>query len=190
VPQVYFETRRNETQRPLVIAGSRCDDPRGVELFAQLAVLLSGDDLRISFHWVGSLGAASVARLKAANVGYCYTTDDAEIASLLSSAWLYVAPRNGPPGFPVFIAEAMALGLACAAIGSPEHRDLIRDGETGFLCNTENEVMQCIGRLVDEPLLRKRIGQAARREAEIRFSPRRFRDALFSAYELDVRAQS
>jgi glycosyltransferase involved in cell wall biosynthesis len=186
VPPVFFDTRRHEARRPLIVTGSRDDEPRSVELIAQLAVLLSGDDLQVAFNWIGRLGSASVARLKAANVGYFEASDDAEIALRLACGWLYLAPRSGPPGFPVFVAAAMALGLPCAVIGSPEHSDLIRDGETGFLCRTDNEVMRCIGRLIDEPLLRKQIGQAARREAENRFSPGRFRDSLFSAYELDV----
>jgi len=190
VAAVFFGTRRNEARHPLVVTASRDDDPRSVELFAQLAVLLSGDPLRMSFNWIGRLGPTSVARLKAANVGYFAATDDAEIASRLACGWLYLAPRNGPPGFPQFVASAMALGLPCAVIASPEHGDLIRDGETGFLCRSDNEVMRCIGRLIDDPALRRRIGQAAQHEAENRFSPGRFRDSLFSAYELDVLPQS
>jgi hypothetical protein len=185
VPPVFFATRRNEARHPLIVTGSRDDDPRSVGLFAQLAVLLSGNELRVSFNWIGRLGPASVARLKAANVGYFEATDDAEIASRLACGWLYLAPRNGPPGFPALLAGAMALGLPCAVIASPEHGDLIRDGETGVLCRNDNEVMRCIGRLIDDPQLRQLIGQAAKHEAERRFSPGRFRDSLFSAYELD-----
>lgn len=184
VPEVFLRTPRHEAKHPLIVTGSRSDDRRSVELFAQLAVLLSGSDLRLSFNWIGRLGEASVARLKAANVGYFEVEDDAEIASRMAAGWIFLAPTGGTPGFPVFLAAAMALGLPCVVFGSPEHSDLVRDGETGYLCRNDAEVMHRIGRLIDEPLLRRQIGHAARAEAASRFSPERFRDSLLAAYDL------
>lgn len=184
VPAVFLRTPLHEAKRPLIVTGSRSDDRRSVELFAQLAVLLTGTDLGLSFNWIGKLGEASVARLKAANVGYFEVDDDAEIASRMAAGWIYLAPSGGMPGFPVFLAAAMALGLPCVVVGSPEHSDLVRDGETGYLCRNDAEVMHRIGRLIDEPLLRRQIGQAARDEATSRFSPERFRDSLLAAYDL------
>ncbi|HSV68751.1 MAG TPA: glycosyltransferase family 4 protein [Methylibium sp.] len=184
VPALYYGTPRREARHPLIVTGSRSDDRRAVELFVQLAVLLSGSHLKLSFNWIGRLGPESVAQLKAANVGYFEADDDGEIATRLAAGWLYLAPTDSATGFPVFVAAAMALGLPCVVLGSPEHSDLLRDGETGYLCRTELEVMQRIGRLIDEAALRRQIGQAGRHEAQRRFSPERFRDSLLAAYEL------
>ena len=188
VPDIFLRTPLHEAKRPLIVTGSRSDDRRSVELFAQLAVLLTGTDLGLSFNWIGKLGEASVARLKAANVGYFEVEDDAEIASRMAAGWIYLAPSGSTPGFPVFLAAAMALGLPCVVFGSPEHSDLVRDGETGYLCRNDAEVMHRIGRLIDEPVLRRQIGQAARDEAASRFSPERFRDSLLAAYDLSEAA--
>jgi hypothetical protein len=184
VPVVYFDTPRREARHPLIVTGGRGDDRRAVELFVQLAVLLSGSQLNLSFNWIGRLGPASLAQLKAANVGYVETDDDGVIATRLAAGWIYLAPTDSATGFPTFVAAAMALGLPCLVLGSPEHSDLLRDGETGYLCSTELEVMERIGRLIDELSLRRQIGQAGRREAQRRFSPERFRAALLAAYDL------
>lgn len=183
VAPAYFDATTAESRHPLIVTGSHRDDRRGVELFAQLAVLLSGGELRLSFNWIGRLGPASAARLKAANVGYFETADDAEIASRLASGWLFLAPGDSP-GFPAFLARAMAMGLPCVAMTSPEHTDLLRDRETGFLSGNDVEAMERIARLIDEPLLRRQIGQAARREAQSRFSPESFRGSLYAAYRI------
>ncbi|WP_295645587.1 glycosyltransferase [uncultured Methylibium sp.] len=185
VAPAYFDAATSESRHPLIVTGSQRDDRRGVELFAQLAVLLSGSDLRLSFNWIGRLGAASVARLKAANVGYFEIDDDAAIAARLAAGWVFLAPGDSP-GFPAFLAQAMAMGLPCVAMESPEHTDLLRDRETGFLCRSDVEAMERIARLIDEPLLRRQIGQAARREAQSRFSPESFRGSLYAAYELEA----
>lgn len=177
----FFEVARNESRHPLVVTGSRADNPRGAELYAQLAVLLGGDALRLSFNWIGRADAVSAQRLKAANVGVYDVITDNERASRLATGWIYLAP-GGTRGFPLFLAEAMAVGLPCVAMDSDYHRDVIRHGETGFLCRNDAELMSCIAQLIDSPALRERIGQAARAEALQRFGEVRFRESLMAAY--------
>ena len=81
-------------------------------------------------------------------------------------------------------------GLPCVALDTPYHRGVITHGETGFLCRDEHAIVQCIAELIDSPLLRRRIGQAAREEARERFSALKFRDALFAAYELPIKTMT
>ena len=78
----------------------------------------------------------------------------------------------------------MAVGLPCVAMDSAQHREVIRDGETGFLCRTERDMMACIATLIDSPSLRARIGQAAREEAKRRFGRSKFNARLLAAYAL------
>lgn len=65
----------------------------------------------------------------------------------------------------------MAAGVVpvCAAIGY--NLELIRHGETGFLCTSHEEWLACITRLVEDPALRQRVALAARAEVERRFAP-------------------
>jgi len=185
VADVFFRVKRNEARYPLIVTGNRIDNPRSAELFAQLAVLLGGETLRLSFNWIGTADAGSMVRLKAANVGVFDVTNDQQRAARLAAGWVYLAP-GGTRGFPLFLVEAMAVGLPCVAVDTDNHRDVIRHGETGFLCRTETEILHCIAQLIDVRALRMRIGQAAREEAQHRFSGMTFRDSLFAAYGMEA----
>jgi glycosyltransferase involved in cell wall biosynthesis len=179
----FFSMHRNEARHPLVVTGSHLSNPRSADLLAQLAVLLGGEDLGLAFNWVGVVDEEVRLRLKAAQVGVFSAKSVGEWASRLAAGWVYLAP-GGDPGFPSLLVEAMALGLPCVAVDTPQHRDLIRHGENGYLCRTEEEIVNCIAPLIDSQELRRRIGQAAREGAEQRFGEARFRDALFAAYQL------
>lgn len=183
VADAFFDVVRHESPRPLVVTGSRVVNLRSAELFAQLAVLLSDEALRLSFNWIGSADQNSQVRLWAANVSIFDHLHDDELAARLATGWVYLAP-GGTRGFPVFLAEAMAVGLPCVAIDTPDHRNIIRHGETGFLCRTHEEVLRCIAHLIDTPALRAQVGDAAREAARLRFGEARFRDSLMSAYDL------
>jgi len=183
VGEAFLTVTRNEARHPLIVTGGRVQSVRSAELFAQLAVLLSGEDLRTSFNWIGTVDPVSRVRLNAANVGVFDVTGDAECASRLAAGWIYVAP-GGTRGFPLFLVEAMAAGLPCVAIDCAQHREVIRDGETGFLCESEREMMGCIANLIDDAGLRTRIGAAAQDEAKRRFGESKFSAKLLCAYSL------
>ena len=179
----FFAVPRNEARHPLLISGSPYPDPRSVELFARLAVLLGGTPMRIGFNWVGSVDPGSRLRLQAANVGVFESVADAARAGRFASSWLFVAPGS-TRRVPAYLIEALAVGLPVVAIDAAHHRELVRDGETGFLCTTEEDLLDCIARLIDAPELRANLGRMAREEANKRFSQEHFRDALLNAYAL------
>ncbi len=182
----FFAVPRNEVRRPLIVTGSHTSCARSADLFAQLAVLLGGEDLGLSFNWVGAIDDTSRLRLKAAHVGVFPANTAGEWASRLAAGWVYLAP-GGEHGFPSLLVEAMAVGLPCVAVDTPDHRRVVRHGENGYLCRTAEEIVNCIAPLIDSAELRQKIGQAARREIEERFDPARFRDALFAAYQLPLK---
>ena len=185
VSKLFFDAPRNEARHPLIVTGGRSQSPRNAELIAQLAVLLSGEDLRIGFNWIGTVDPVSRVRLNAAGVGVFDAVTDAECVSRLSTGWIYLAP-GATRGFPVFLAEAMAAGVPCVAHDCLQHRELIRDGETGFLCKTEREMIERIAALIDNPGLRATVGRAAREQASQRFGETKFRNLLLAAYEVDL----
>ena len=178
----FFEAVGAPARHPLIIGASRTHNLRAVEAFDQLAVLLGGGALQLGFNWIGPVNSVSSARLHAANVGVYEAGDDVERASRLAGGWLYVA-LGGNRGFPLCLAEAMAAGLPCIAIDSPFHRDMVRHGETGYLCRSQTEIIDRIAQLIDTPRLRLRMGRAARTLARERFSEATFREALLSAYQ-------
>ncbi len=100
VSQLFFDVPRREARHPLVVTGGREQNPRCAELYAQLAVLLSGEEeLRISFNWIGAVDAVSKQRLNAAGVGVFDVQADADCAARLAAGWVYLRrpPRGGPP---------------------------------------------------------------------------------------------
>jgi glycosyltransferase involved in cell wall biosynthesis len=181
VDSAYFEVRRREARRPLVVTSSRAADPRSAALFAQLAVLLGEESLGLGFNWVGVADAESLAQLNAAGVGWSDPADDGARVARLRSAWLYVA-TDSTNAFPACLVEAMAMGLPCVAWDTPQHRDVLRHGQTGLLCDSESAMLASVASLIDSSSLRTTLGRAARAAALQRFHPSRFNAALQASY--------
>jgi len=78
-----------------------------------------------------------------------------------SAIFLLVSPHEGHPKT---LLEAMACGLAVIGADSPGIRELIRHGETGWLCGTGSASIQAaIQELLARPQLRAELGRNARR---------------------------
>ncbi|WP_319825145.1 glycosyltransferase family 4 protein [Thalassovita sp.] len=67
----------------------------------------------------------------------------------------------------------MAAGIVpvCSAIGY--NLELVKDGQTGFLCGSDEEWTNALSTLIADPSLRQRIAENARAEVQIRFDPAR-----------------
>jgi glycosyltransferase involved in cell wall biosynthesis len=66
--------------------------------------------------------------------------------------------------------QYMMMGLPCVATDVGTTPLIIRDGENGLLVRSESEWLQALRRLIDDPDLRRRLGQQARRDAVARYS--------------------
>jgi glycosyltransferase involved in cell wall biosynthesis len=64
----------------------------------------------------------------------------------------------------------MAVGVPAVCTDIGFNRELIRDGETGFLVSTDAQWTGVLERLIDDAALRERIARAARRDVEARFA--------------------
>lgn len=188
VADVFFSTTRNETLQPLIVTAGRKSGASGVEAFSRMAVLLSGEELSLSFHWLGGVAASAERRLSAAGVAVSPAARDNDRAALMATGWMYVAPCS-TRRFPLSLVQAMAAGLPCIALDCAPHRDVIEDGKTGFLCTSEHEMVQRLAMLVDDVALRMRVGAAARAMAIGRFSESNFQEKLLTAYSTVVATQ-
>ncbi|HEY4068455.1 MAG TPA: glycosyltransferase, partial [Burkholderiaceae bacterium] len=170
-----------EATQPSIVTAGRVRGVHEAELISQLAVLLGAEEPHIDFTWLGAADPGSRVRLQAAGVQVLDLPGDASCAAHLASGWIFLAPGR-VRGFPLFVAQAMAAGLPCVAFDCPAHRAVIRDGQTGFLCTSAQDMIDRIALLVDDLDLRERLGAAARQEARRRFSESEFGTKLLAAY--------
>jgi glycosyltransferase involved in cell wall biosynthesis len=73
-------------------------------------------------------------------------------------------------GLPNAVLEAMAHGLPVIASDIPANRDAVVEGQTGYLAKTEMELLELALKLVDDPALRRRLGEAGRARVEQSFN--------------------
>ncbi|MDX6407884.1 MAG: glycogen synthase [Gaiellaceae bacterium] len=106
-----------------------------------------------------------------------------ELQRLYARAAVVACPSRRE-GFGVACLEAMAHGRPVVATPVGGLRDLVVDGETGVVVPARDPVAlrAALQRLLGDPELRRRLGAAARRRAEERFSWAAATDATLAAY--------
>jgi glycosyltransferase involved in cell wall biosynthesis len=123
-------------------------------------------------------------------VEWKYALEETELADWRRNALVSVAPlsdcaRNVEQGCaPLKIVESMASGVAVVASDLPPVRELIRHGENGWLVHPDRpaELARALRILVEHPALARKLGAAARRTVEERFTWARSLAALRSEY--------
>ena len=83
---------------------------------------------------------------------------------------------------PNAVLEAMAAGLPVVASDNPGNRSAVVDGETGFLVASEMALLERCQQLIDEPALRRRLGDAGRERVRREFSRERMLAELSALY--------
>jgi glycosyltransferase involved in cell wall biosynthesis len=88
-----------------------------------------------------------------------------------TSCDLYVA-SSSKEGLPLAPLEAMASGLAVVATKVPGNQDVVDDGKTGILVPRDDpaELANAIGSLLEDSVLRARMGQAGRDRVRSEFN--------------------
>jgi glycosyltransferase involved in cell wall biosynthesis len=139
-----------ETIRPLLEQiGQRCP---GLRLKLVCDRFLQFQHLPVvACRW---LAASEAAEIASADIGISWVPDD---------LW-----SRGKCGLKVL--QYMAAGLPVVANPVGVQAEMVRHGENGYVAATPEQWLEAIGRLARDPLLRRRMGQAGRRQVEVRFS--------------------
>jgi len=90
----------------------------------------------------------------------------AQMRSLLEAADVVLNASISEGGMANSVLEAMATGRPVLASDIEGNRSLVEDGVTGFLFRTEDEFERCAERLVDDPALRRMLGEAGRAKVD------------------------
>lgn len=111
------------------------------------------------------------------------TGDD--LRQTLVRAAIVVAPSECYENCPMSVLEAMAHGKPVVASRIGGIPELVTDGDTGLLFEPGNvaELIDCLTRLMGDPALRQRMGDAARKRVEENFSLARHNAGLMALYE-------
>jgi len=88
------------------------------------------------------------------------------------------------------VLQYMAAGLPVVANPVGMNREMVAHGRTGFLASTPAEWARAIGRLADDPALRRRMGEAGRRRVERQFSVDRWAPRFAQLVEQVARGES
>lgn len=90
---------------------------------------------------------------------------------------------RGKCGFKALLYMSMGIPVVCSPVGANLH--IVRPDENGFLAATDSQWEDTLSRLIEDPALRRRLGQAGRQWVEARYSVRawgeRFCDYLEEA---------
>lgn len=86
-------------------------------------------------------------------------------------------------GMPLALIEAQAAGIPAVVSDVVGCRDIVVNGETGFVCKTTDELIEKTQLLINSPDLRRRLGQNAAFLAKNRFDINRLNRELLDIYE-------
>lgn len=128
--------------------------------------------VRLVLVGAGPLEAELRAEARAAGVDAEFqgVVDQRRLPAIYASAGAFVL-ASFTEGHPKVLLEAMSSGLACVASNCPGNRSLVVDGVTGLLFdpNRPDELAECLERVLTDPALATKLGQAARRAVTERY---------------------
>lgn len=104
--------------------------------------------------------------LRSGSVEYVGAVDDEQKAKLLKEAAALLMPVQWEEPFGIVMAEALACGTPVVGLRRGAVPEVVRDGVTGFVCDTPAEMAQAVAEIhrIDR--------RACRQDAEMRFSDR------------------
>lgn len=156
---------------PLVIAVGRLVPVKRFDFFIEAMVALREIHPALEAMIVGEgyERPALEAQIAAADAGQWFSLPgrlpDADLVSAYRRAWV-VGSTSSHEGWGMTLTEAAACGTPAVATRIPGHEDAIIDDESGFLVSTLPELVEAIGSILANPMLRRRLSQGALRRVE------------------------
>ena len=122
------------------------------------------------------------------NVRFVGQKSRGETLKLMQNACFLVFPSICYESFGMTILEAAALGTPALASNLGGRSEITIDGETGLLFESGNfdDFRGALRRLIDEPDLRQRLGENARRRYERLYTPEKNFETLMKIYRATI----
>jgi glycosyltransferase involved in cell wall biosynthesis len=170
-------------ERLVVVASGRLCYQKAPWRFFELACKL--EQTGVEFVWIGD-GATDSGTLGRPevppNVRITGWLPRESVVQLLAESDIYVLLSLWE-GMPLVLIEAQAIGLPAVVSDCVGSRDVVVDGETGFICNTQELWCRRVADLLADRALRVRLGLAASVRARERYDTRRMHRDMKAVYE-------
>ncbi len=176
------EAQGSSGSRVRVVTSGRLCYQKAPWRFRDLASRLS--DLAADFKWIGGgelenvLSVPDDHTVSLASTGW---VSRADVLTELSRSDIFVMTSLWE-GMPLSLIEAQAAGLPAVVPDVVGCRDIVRHGETGFVCKSDDELALRLRQLIEDRELRQLMGRAARTMAKERFSVERMHHEMLKAY--------
>lgn len=176
---------------PTAVLACRLLRDKGVPEFVEASRILSDRGTAIRMQVAGEPDLGNPASVTQDDLSRWETETPVEFLgkrtdmdSVLAQADIAVLPTHYKEGLPRFLLEGAATGLALVATDIPGCRDIVRDGDNGFLIPVRDPdaLAEALEQLVRDPDLRRKFGERAREIVEDEFSMRNVVDAHLDLY--------
>jgi glycosyltransferase involved in cell wall biosynthesis len=176
------EAKGSATGRLRIVTSGRLCYQKAPWRFRDLARNLA--DLPVDFVWIGSgdfekhLSIPDGHSVALTSTGWL---DRADVLMEVAQSDIFVMTSLWE-GMPLSLIEAQAAGLPAVVPDVIGCRDVVRHGETGFVCKSDDELGLYLRKLIDNRELRQVMGRAARNMARERFNIKRMHHEMLMAY--------
>ena len=181
-----FPYRSPRERPPLVVGVGRLVEKKGFADLLEACAILAEEGRKFTCRIVGTGEQEVELRVRIARLGLEDRIEllgprpQSELVRLVQDAAVLAAPcvvgaDGNRDGLPTVLLEAMALGTPCVSTDVTGIPEVIRDEETGLMVSQRDPaaLAAAIGRLLEEPDLRIRLADRARRLVEAEFDVNR-----------------
>jgi len=177
--------------RVKVILVARMLWDKGVGEFVESATLLTQQGIDVDFLLVGAVDPGNPESISAKQLEQWnksgvvnWLGERADIAQLLTESHIAVLPSYRE-GLPKSLIEAAAVGRAIVTTDVPGCREVVKDGENGFLVPAKDakELSIAIQKLINNPKLLTSMGKKSRLMAEQEFSIQQIVEQTLKLYK-------
>lgn len=171
-------------REPVLLYAGRLDATKGIrQLLDAIARVSAPAVLRIAGS--GELeGEVRAAAARDPRIEYLGRVERAELLAQLDRARAVVLPSVWEDNGPLAILEAQARGAALVVTDRGGPPEFVRDGESGLIVPAEDvaALAEAMQRLVADPQLAQRLGQAGRQDVQSQHNAARHYERLLSVY--------